>query len=331
MAQGPLCGVRVVEFAGIGPAPFCGMLMSDLGAEVVRIDRPAARPVAAFDVTHRGRTTIQLDLKAEEAKAAVHALLACADILIEGFRPGVMERLGLGPEPVLQANPKLVYGRMTGWGQHGPYAQAAGHDMNYIALSGALHAVGTEEKPIPPLNLVGDFGGGALYLAFGVLAALTHARATGSGQVVDAAMTDGAASLMAMMYGFKGMGMWRDERRANLLDGGAPFYDTYRCADGGWLAIGALEPQFYAELLRILEIDPATPSPPPSPRARATTGPPASPGPTPASRPSSASLRRRSTSTTGRGAPSSAPAAWTSRRPPPASPRPPAPCSRAPP
>jgi alpha-methylacyl-CoA racemase len=258
MAQGPLCGVRVVEFAGIGPAPFCGMLMSDLGAEVVRIDRPAARPVAAFDVTHRGRTTIQLDLKAEEAKAAVHALLACADILIEGFRPGVMERLGLGPEPVLQANPKLVYGRMTGWGQHGPYAQAAGHDMNYIALSGALHAVGTEEKPIPPLNLVGDFGGGALYLAFGVLAALTHARATGSGQVVDAAMTDGAASLMAMMYGFKGMGMWRDERRANLLDGGAPFYDTYRCADGGWLAIGALEPQFYAELLRILEIDPAT-------------------------------------------------------------------------
>ncbi len=255
---GPLTGVRVVEFAGIGPAPFCGMLLSDLGAEVVRIDRPGARDVAPFDVTHRGRRTLHLDLKATDAKATCLAIIARSDILIEGFRPGVMERLGLGPDEALAANPKLVFGRMTGWGQTGPFAHAAGHDMNYIALSGALHAVGTVEKPIPPLNLVGDFGGGALYLAFGVLAALTHARATGQGQVVDVAMTDGSASLMAMMYGFKAMGMWRDERRSNLLDGGAPFYDTYRCADGGWLAVGALEPQFYAALLAGLEIDAST-------------------------------------------------------------------------
>ncbi|CAN5382402.1 CaiB/BaiF CoA-transferase family protein [soil metagenome] len=256
--SGPLTGVRVLEFAGIGPAPFCGMLLSDLGAEVVRIDRPGARDVAPFDVTNRGRRTLRLDLKSPDGVTACLKLIAGADILIEGFRPGVMERLGLGPEPALAANRRLVFGRMTGWGQTGPFAQAAGHDMNYIALSGALHAVGTEEKPIPPLNLVGDFGGGALYLAFGVLAALTHARTTGEGQVVDVAMTDGSASLMAMMYGFKAMGMWRDERRSNLLDGGAPFYDTYRCADGGWLAVGALEPQFYAALLSGLEIDAAT-------------------------------------------------------------------------
>lgn len=250
MRQGPLSGLKVVEFAGIGPGPFCGMLLSDLGADVVRIDRkgPAGRASPA-NVTARGRRSVALDLKSPAAIEACLKLMERADAAFEGFRPGVMERLGLGPDVALKRNPKLVYGRMTGWGQYGPLAHAAGHDMNYIALTGALHAIGTDDKPVPPLNLVGDFGGGALYLAFGLLAGVIHARATGQGQVVDCAMTDGAASLMAMFYGFKAQGMWSNSRRANMLDGGAHFYDTYRCRDGKWVAIGSIEPQFYALLL----------------------------------------------------------------------------------
>jgi alpha-methylacyl-CoA racemase len=249
MASGPLSGLKIVEFAGIGPGPFCGMLLSDLGADVVRVDRKGGRGGAPSDITSRGRRSIALDLKSPDAIEAVLKLLESADGLIEGFRPGVMERLGLGPDVVLKRNPKLVFGRMTGWGQTGPYAKAAGHDMNYIAITGALHAIGTEDKPVPPLNLVGDFGGGALYLAFGLMAGIISARETGKGQVIDCAMSDGAASLMAMFYGFKGAGIWQDKRRSNLLDGGAHFYDTYQCADGKWISIGSIEPQFYALLL----------------------------------------------------------------------------------
>jgi alpha-methylacyl-CoA racemase len=249
MAKGPLDGMKVVEFAGIGPGPFCGMLLSDLGADVVRIDRKGGGRGSKFDITSRGRRSVAMDLKKPEAVEACLKLFEGADALIEGFRPGVMERLGLGPDIALKRNPKLVYGRMTGWGQNGPYAMAAGHDMNYIAISGALHAIGTGDKPIPPLNLVGDFGGGALYLAFGLLAGVISARQTGKGQVIDVAMSDGAASLMAMFYGFKAAGTWKEERRKNLLDGGAHFYDTYETKDGKWVAIGSIEPQFYAELL----------------------------------------------------------------------------------
>jgi alpha-methylacyl-CoA racemase len=251
---GPLRGVRVLEFAGLGPVPFCGMLLSDLGAQVLRISRPGATNQPFDSVLTRGRVTLSLDLKQGVGVEVSRVLSKNADILIEGFRPGVMEQLGLGPEVLLEANPKLVYGRMTGWGQHGPNATAAGHDINYIALSGALHAIGDSPKPIAPLNLVGDFGGGALYLAMGVLAALLNARATGGGQVVDCAMTDGTASLMSMMFSLRGSGGWQERRRANLLDGGAPFYDTYRCADDQWICIGALEPQFFAELLHRLRI-----------------------------------------------------------------------------
>ncbi len=249
MGKGPLSGLKIVEFAGIGPGPFCGMLLSDLGADVVRVDRKGSGRASPADVTSRGRRSVALDLKSPDAIEAVLKLLENADGLIEGFRPGVMERLGLGPDVVLKRNPKLVFGRMTGWGQFGPYAKAAGHDMNYIAITGALHAIGTTEKPVPPLNLVGDFGGGALYLAFGLMAGIIHARETGEGQVIDCAMSDGAASLMAMFYGFKGAGIWKDERRSNLLDGGAHFYDTYQCSDGKWISIGSIEPQFYALLL----------------------------------------------------------------------------------
>lgn len=258
MASGPLSGLKIVEFAGIGPGPFCGMLLSDLGADVVRVDRKGSGRASPADVTSRGRRSVALDLKSPDAIEAVLKLLESADGLIEGFRPGVMERLGLGPDVVLKRNPKLVFGRMTGWGQTGPYAKAAGHDMNYIAITGALHAIGTEDKPVPPLNLVGDFGGGALYLAFGLMAGIISARETGKGQVIDCAMSDGAASLMAMFYGFKGAGIWKDERRSNLLDGGAHFYDTYQCADGKWISIGSIEPQFYALLLEKTGItDPA--------------------------------------------------------------------------
>ncbi len=266
MGQGPLSGVRIVEFAGIGPGPFCCMLLSDMGADVVRIDRvsgsrggtPKGPPV--YDVTSRGRRSVALDLKNPAHIETALALIAKADALVEGFRPGVMERLGLGPDAALERNPKLVYGRMTGWGQSGPLAHAAGHDINYIALSGALHAMGRKDDcPAPPLNLVGDFGGGALYLAMGLCAALFEAQRSGKGQVIDAAMTDGAASLMAMFYGMRAVGFWSDERDANMLDGGAHFYDTYECADGRFIAVGSIEPQFYALLLEKtgLKNDPA--------------------------------------------------------------------------
>lgn len=248
MRQGPLTGLKIVEFAGIGPGPFCGMLLSDLGADVIRIDRKGQGRASPADITARGRRSIGLDLKNPAAIETCLKLLESADAVFEGFRPGVMERLGLGPDVALKRNPKLVYGRMTGWGQFGPYANAAGHDMNYIAITGALHAIGTKDKPVPPLNLVGDFGGGALYLAFGLLAGVISARETGKGQVIDCAMSDGAASLMSMFYGFKAGGGWSNDRRANLLDGGAHFYDTYQCADGKWISIGSIEPQFYALL-----------------------------------------------------------------------------------
>jgi len=250
MRQGPLTGLKIVEFAGIGPGPFCGMLLSDLGADVIRIDRKGGgRGGSPTDITSRGRRSVALDLKSPAAIEACLKLFESADAVFEGFRPGVMERLGLGPDVALKRNPKLVFGRMTGWGQTGPYANAAGHDMNYIAITGALHAIGTDDKPIPPLNLVGDFGGGALYLAFGLLAGVISARETGKGQVIDCAMSDGAASLMSMFYGFKAAGAWKEQRRSNLLDGGAHFYDTYQCSDGKWISIGSIEPQFYALLL----------------------------------------------------------------------------------
>jgi alpha-methylacyl-CoA racemase len=254
MANGPLQGVKVLEFAGLGPAPFCGMLLADMGAEVVRIDRKggAAQTVVGHSdrsPTGRGKRSVRVDLKNPAGVGACLRLIAGSDILIEGFRPGVMERLGLGPEAALRANPALVYGRMTGWGQDGPNSRHAGHDINYIAISGALSMIGTPERPVPPLNLVGDYGGGALYLAFGVLAALLHARATGVGQVVDAAMSDGAAALLTGIYGSFARGDWSATRGQNMVDGGAPFYGVYQCADGGWISVGALEAQFHAVLL----------------------------------------------------------------------------------
>jgi alpha-methylacyl-CoA racemase len=257
--MGPLKGIRIVEFAGLGPGPFAAMLFADMGADVIRIDRKGGRTPSKMEVYLRGRRTVAFDLKKPEAVEASLKLIEKADALIEGFRPGVMERLGLGPDVCLKRNPRLVYGRMTGWGQTGPLATAAGHDINYIALSGALHAIGRSgERPVPPLNLVGDFGGGALYLAFGIVCGILEARASGKGQVVDAAMTDGAASLMTMFYGMLGAGIWKDDRGANLLDGGAHFYDTYETKDGKYVAIGSLEPQFYRELMEKTGIaDPA--------------------------------------------------------------------------
>lgn len=250
--QGVLAGVRVIEFAGLGPAPFCAMMLADHGADVIRIARPtdATSLDEADDFLLRSRRAIAIDLKIPAGLSLAERLCATADIVIEGFRPGVLERLGLAPESLLAANPKLVIGRMTGWGQSGPLAQAAGHDINYIALTGALHAIGPAEgPPVPPLNLVGDFGGGGMMLAFGVIAALLAARATGQGQVVDSAMVDGTAVLMAMTYSLRAQNAWQDRRAANLLDGGAPFYGCYLTADGGWLAVGAIEPAFYAALL----------------------------------------------------------------------------------
>lgn len=260
--MGPLRGLKVIEFAGIGPGPFAAMLFADMGAEVVRIERKSAvrRPLSLLnlgplDVASRGRRAVGLDVKRAEGRDAARRLIDQADALIEGFRPGVMERLGLGPELCLARNPKLVYGRMTGWGQDGPLAQAAGHDITYIALSGALHAIGAAEQPLPPLNLVGDFGGGAMMLAWGMMAALWDAQRSGQGQVVDAAMTDGAAYLMAMIYGVKAAGLWSNARGANLLDGGAFFYGAYECSDGKFVAIGPIEPQFYALFLEKMGID----------------------------------------------------------------------------
>lgn len=254
MTSGPLAGVRILEFAGIGPGPFACMMFADHGADVIRVERPedltdAAIAVRRRDVTLRSRRFVAADLKTDAGKAQVRDLIAEADGLVEGFRPGVMERLGFGPDAALAINPRLVYGRMTGWGQTGPYAHAAGHDINYIALSGALHAFGRKgEKPTPPINMVGDFGGGAMMLAFGMLAALLHARQSGEGQVVDCAMTDGSAVLMSAIWGMRGMGMWRDERGANLLDTGAHFYETYETRDGKYIALGSIEPKFYALL-----------------------------------------------------------------------------------
>ncbi|WP_407177991.1 CaiB/BaiF CoA transferase family protein [Bradyrhizobium sp. STM 3562] len=246
-ASGPLAGYRIVEFAGIGPGPFACMMLADMGAEVVTLDRIGAKKTMK-SVAGRGRKLIELDLKDKQAVAQVLDLLAGADALIEGFRPGVMERLGLGPDVVLARNPKLVYGRMTGWGQDGPLAQAAGHDINYISLTGALAAIGPKDRPMPPLNLVGDFGGGALYLVVGVLAALLEASKSGKGQVVDAAMVDGAASLMSMFFDLTAIGRWVDGRENNWLDGGAHFYGTYECACGHFISVGSIEPQFYALL-----------------------------------------------------------------------------------
>ncbi|MFP4519016.1 MAG: CaiB/BaiF CoA transferase family protein [Oceanicaulis sp.] len=251
-SQGPLRGVKVVEFVGLGPAPFCAMLLSDLGAEVIRIDRPGAFGGGPEEVLARGRRSVGVNLKKDGAVEACLKLLKSADILLEGYRPGVMERLGLGPDVVLKANPQLVYGRMTGWGQHGPLAHTAGHDLNYIALTGALDAIGPKETPVPPLNLVGDFGGGSLYLATGVLAALHHAKATGAGQVVDAAIVDGATHLMGAIHQLAAMGMWDRPRGENLLDGGAPFYACYECADGRFVSIAPLEPEFFEILVRKL-------------------------------------------------------------------------------
>lgn len=250
--SGPLAGVRIVEFEGIGPGPFSGMLLSDMGADVIRIDGPRSRSGGgAKDVVGRGRRSIALDLKNPADLETCLQLIERADALIEGYRPGVMERLGLGPDVVHARNPKLVYGRMTGWGQFGPLAMAAGHDLNYIALTGALWATGRDgQPPAPPLNLIGDYGGGAMYLVMGLLAGIISARTTGKGQVVDAAMTDGAASLTAMFWGMRAAGIWQDRRDANLLDGGAHFYDTYETADGQWVSIGSIEPQFYALLLQ---------------------------------------------------------------------------------
>lgn len=254
--SGPLQGMRIIEMAGIGPGPFAAMLLADLGAEVIRIDRPgesASRLAPERDPTRRGRRNLSLDLKRAEAVAVLLRLVERADALIEGFRPGVAERLGFGPEICLERNPRLVYGRMTGFGQDGPLAPAAGHDLTYIALAGALHGIGRAgEAPVPPLNLVGDYGGGAMFLIFGVLAALIERGRSGRGQVVDAAMAEGAALLMTPFYGLHAAGLWRDARGENLLDGGAPFYDTYRTKDGRYLAIAALEPKFFAELATLI-------------------------------------------------------------------------------
>jgi len=251
MRQGPLTGIRIVEFAGIGPGPFCGMLLSDLGADVIKLDRPGdGKPGRKENVGDRGRRSVGLNLKDPADVEKALKLIEKADGLIEGFRPGVMERLGLGPDVVLARNPKLAYGRMTGWGQYGSLSQAAGHDLNYISLTGAVHAMGREGETVaPPLNLIGDFGGGAMYLAMGLLAAIMNVKNGGEGQVVDVAMTDGTASLLTMFYGMKAMGVWGPERQANLLDGGAHFYDTYETSDGKMVSIGSIEPQFYALLL----------------------------------------------------------------------------------
>jgi alpha-methylacyl-CoA racemase len=267
MSRGPLAGVRVIEVAGIGPGPFCAMMLSDMGADVLRVDRTGAADLGLsidpkFNVLNRGRRSVALDLKTPAAVTAMKRLIADADALIEGFRPGVMERLGLGPDDCLAVNPRLVYGRMTGWGQDGPMAAAAGHDINYIALSGVLHSIGRKgEAPVPPLNLVGDFGGGGMYLAFGVVCALLEAKRSGRGQVVDAAMVDGAASLAAAVFGLRAVGMWNDERGDNILDSGAPWYDVYETQDGEHVAIGSIEKRFYGELLRLtgLEDEPLPP------------------------------------------------------------------------
>jgi alpha-methylacyl-CoA racemase len=248
---GPLAGLKVVELAGIGPGPHAAMILADLGADVVRVERPTGglKLGRGSDYTLRGRRSVAADMKSEAGRETVLRLVERADVLLEGLRPGVTERLGVGPADCQARNPGLVYARMTGWGQDGPMATRAGHDINYISLTGALHAIGKADQPIPPLNLVGDFGGGSMLLVIGILAALQERQSSGQGQVVDAAMVDGASLLSQMFWSLRANGVWRDEREVNLLDGGAPFYRTYRCSDGGFMAVGAIEPQFYAELL----------------------------------------------------------------------------------
>ena len=261
--MGPLKGLRVIELAGIGPGPYCAMLLADLGADVIRVDRLSATDLGVpvdrrFDVKGRNRRSVALDLKAPAGRDVVLRLVAQADVLIEGFRPGVAERLGLGPDACCQRNPRLVYGRMTGFGQQGPLAQAAGHDLNYIALTGALHAIGPAQgQPLPPLNLVGDYGGGSMFLALGILSALFERHTSGRGQVVDAAMVDGASSLMSLFHGLQAAGQWSPQRGSNLLDGGAPFYSTYPTKDAKYVSLAPLEPKFFAELVRRLDLDPA--------------------------------------------------------------------------
>ncbi|MEU7723716.1 CaiB/BaiF CoA-transferase family protein [Streptomyces sp. NPDC040724] len=262
--RGPLAGLRVVELAGIGPGPFAAMVLADLGADVVRVDRPGGGGLAvdpAYDLTNRGKRSVLVDLKSDDGPARVLDLVERADVLVEGFRPGVAERLGVGPAECHARNPKLVYGRMTGWGQEGPLAQTAGHDIAYIAVTGALGMIGNPgEPPAVPANLVGDYAGGSLYLVIGVLAALQHARTTGTGQVVDAAIVDGTAHLTAMIHGMMAAGGWQDRRGANLLDGGCPFYGTYETSDGGYMAVGALEQQFYDTFVELLGITDRAPA-----------------------------------------------------------------------
>ena len=259
--MGPLSGYRIIEIAGIGPGPYGAMLLADLGADVIRIDRAGnvmggSPDLPPADILARGRRSVGVDLKNPDGVATVLDLVESADALIEGFRPGVMERLGLGPDECLGRNPRLVYGRMTGWGQDGPYAPTAGHDINYIALAGVLEPLGRAgEQPTPPINLVGDFGGGGMLLAFGICAALLETSRSGEGQVIDVAMVDGAASLMTMTWSFRAMGIWNDERGTNMLDSGAHFYDTYETSDGKYVSIGSIEPQFYAELLRLTGLE----------------------------------------------------------------------------
>jgi alpha-methylacyl-CoA racemase len=251
---GPLTGLRVIELAGIGPGPHAAMILGDLGADVVRIDRPDA---TGSDPMLRNRRFVIADLKSDEGRALVLKLVAKADVLIEGYRPGVTERMGLGPEDCAKVNERLIYGRMTGWGQTGPRSKQAGHDINYISLNGVLHAIGrVNERPVPPLNLVGDFGGGSMFLLLGILSALFERQTSGKGQVVDAAMIDGSSVLVQMMWGMRALGLWTDERGTNMLDTGAPYYDTYECADGRYVSVGAIEPQFYAAMLAGLGLDP---------------------------------------------------------------------------
>ncbi|MXW62397.1 MAG: CoA transferase [Acidimicrobiaceae bacterium] len=259
--MGPLNGVKIVEIAGIGPGPFCAMMLADMGAEVIRVDRAdrvrgGDPEVPPADVMNRGRRSIGVDLKSAEGIEVVMRLVESSDGLIEGFRPGVAERLGIGPDECLARNPTLVYGRMTGWGQNGPYAATAGHDINYVALAGTLDAIGrVDSGPVPPLNLIGDFGGGGMYLAFGMVCAILEARNSQKGQVVDAAMVDGSASLATFFYGLRAMGIWEDQRGTNMLDTGAHYYDVYECADGKYVSIGSIEGQFYAELREKLGLD----------------------------------------------------------------------------
>ncbi|TCN46246.1 alpha-methylacyl-CoA racemase [Rhodococcus sp. SMB37] len=257
--KGPLASIRVVEFKGLGPGPHAATLLADLGADVVTVQRPGGiPPEGARDPIQRNRRIIEADLKNPDDIEKVLSLLERADVLIEGFRPGVTERMGLGPDVVLERNPRIVYGRMTGWGQEGPLANAAGHDINYISLTGVLHAIGRKgERPVPPLNMVGDFGGGSMFLIFGILSALVERGVSGKGQVVDAAMVDGALALSHMMWAFRGRGAWSDERGVNMLDTGAPYYEVYETKDGKYMAVGSIEPQFYALLLKGLDLDAA--------------------------------------------------------------------------